>query len=182
MSARRAGSVVWALEPGRRVGRVTQEVSATRSISSNGRWSGSGGVTTRRAMTADFSDIPQKRRVRRHRRHVVDSRLFIEPWLIHRLSWGHTRARSGAHIPHDRPGGDHRDDAGADIAHRGGSSVSLAWSIPKRAARLGLAASLLGLASLAGAAPVGADCHRAVAAGRCRIRRAPRAAGQSGSR
>ena len=40
MSARRAGSVVWALEPGRRVGLVTSELSPKMAESSNTRWSG----------------------------------------------------------------------------------------------------------------------------------------------
>ncbi len=37
-----SGSVVWALEPSRRVGRVTQEVSGTGGVPSNARWSGGG--------------------------------------------------------------------------------------------------------------------------------------------
>src|SRR3954454_13833208 len=54
-----------------------------------------------------------------------------------------------------RPGVDPQDAAGVDV-RRGGGSVSLAWSVPSRAARIGLVASMLGLVSLVGAVPVGA--------------------------
>src|SRR6476646_376090 len=81
---------------------------------------GSDSVTIVRRLTLGFSDVPQKPRVRPYRRHVVDSRLFIEPWLIIRPSRRQTRARSGAHIPRARSGGDPWGDAGADIALQGG--------------------------------------------------------------
>jgi hypothetical protein len=40
MSARRAGSGVWSLEPGRRVGLITRQLSPKVADSSNSRWSG----------------------------------------------------------------------------------------------------------------------------------------------
>jgi hypothetical protein len=62
MSARRAGSGVWSLEPGRRVGLITRQLSPKIVDSSNTRWSGAVGWTPVRS-----------RRLRSLNRIMVDS-------------------------------------------------------------------------------------------------------------
>src|SRR3954471_2291937 len=130
MSARRAGSVVWALEPGRRVGRLPKQYRPRVRFRQTPDGPG-------RGEAAMFSSL--------HRR-LVDSSPFAES-----NSPPSARAPFRAPAIRRRPPGCRRL-----IVCRGGESVSLAWSVPTRAARLGLVASLLGLVSLAGAVPVGA--------------------------
>ena len=83
-----------------------------------------------------------------------DCGLFTERWLILPPSGGQTRRRPGPRVSRaPRLRCDPRSRRGYT---RGGGSVAVAWSVRSRTLRLGLAASLLGLASLAAAVPVGA--------------------------
>ena len=132
VSARRAGSVVWALEPGRRVGRVTQRVSPLRPKPSNSRWSGPGGTV--RAVPEGCG-------------------LFTERWLILPPRGSNSPPSGSARLARPRLRCDPRAHRGYT---RGGGSVAVAWSVRSRTLRLGLVASILGLASLAAAVPVGA--------------------------
>jgi hypothetical protein len=84
MSARRAGSGVWSLEPGRRVGLITHQLSSKIVDSSNSRWSGVVGWTPERS-----------RRLRSLNRIMVDSTTVQAAHSPPTGPRGNARPRSG---------------------------------------------------------------------------------------